>query len=600
MTTTALERAGRQARFWRFARHVTIPSKDRGPMVFRPFGTQRFLIEEVLRALGQGKRHIVVLKARQIGATTAFVTFDAYWLLSHPGMQGSFIANTDENLHYFRDVLGELVKGLPARYAYPVRLSNRVQVAWSNGSRLLYQTAGSKSKGKLGRGRGLNFLHGTEVAFWGDADGVQALRAALSDTHRHAAYLWESTANGFNHFYDMWQEAQRAVTMHAVFVPWWRHELYCINAEGSRKEKAITRVYWDGGLTAEEQAWQREILRRWSVELTPGQWTWRRWYLSEKASSNVQVMHAEYPTLPEHAFQATGSNYLQAATLTQLRSSLAQAPMPEHYRYQFGPTVEATEVVPTRAGLGDLQIWEEPQATGGHYVVAADPAFGANALSDRMVVQVWRATRSRLIQVAEFASNEPSMTQFAWIIMHLGGVYTRAYLALEINGPGIGVLQEIQRMLQWGWGASNRAKILDAFGAIQHYIYHRADSMRSSMAWQWRTTPMTKVPIMNRLRAQLMHQALVVRSAELVEELGNVRQVGNTFGTEGRAHDDRVMTAAIAVEAWSEQVMPVVAMTPMGPEEGVSAEAQEATPAHTRAVQEFFARRLRMMPGGAR
>lgn len=577
-------------KFWRFSGNVIIPSKDQGPVPFRPFGTQRYLITEILQALSEDVRHVIVLKPRQVGATTVLAAFDAYWLLAHKGLQGTFIANNDENLSYFRDVLSEIVKGLPPAYSYPVRLANRVQLAWSNGSRLLYQAAGVKSRGKLGRGRGLNFLHGTEVAYWGDPEGIQGLRAALSESHPAACYLWESTANGFNHFYDMWQEAQHAVTMRAIFVPWWRHELYRIDPEVGGTDAKIWAVYWDGKPSPEEHAWQREITARWGFEVAPQQWTWRRWYLAERAGSDQVVMHQEFPTLPEHAFQASGQSFVGATVMARLRMGLPDAPPALHYKYLFGSTIEQTELVPTNEGLGDLVVWEEPTTERAAYVVAADPSYGANASSDRCVCQVWRATRSKLIQVAEFCSPEPSMSQFAWVCCHLAGVYQTSFFVLEINGPGIGVLQEIQRMQSYGWGTTQRARLASVLNGVQQYLYRRADSMRAGYAWQWRTSPHTKVPMMNRLRSVLMNDMLTVRSAAFVDECAAVRQSGNEFGATGRAHDDRVLTAAIAVEAWSEQVVPTLQMTAAELEPTAATGPQTL---HERMLQSFFRSRLR-------
>ena len=294
--------------------------------------------------------------------------------------------------------------------------------------------------------------------------------------------------------------------------------------------------------------------------------------------------------MPEHAFQASGQPFIGHAAMARLRESLENVSDPSYYRYSFGPTIEKTEINESNEEMAHLTVWEHPDPNA-YYVVAADPAFGASAASDRYVCSVWRVTRTKMIQVASFVNVEMSMNQFAWVTCHLAGTYSTAnapsFFILELNGPGMAVHQEIDRLKSMGWGTSQQSNILDALGGINTYIWRRPDSMGSAGNWQWKTTPRTKIWILNRLRDQLIQDNIVVREPELVSELQDMRQDGDKFRTEGRAHDDRVIAAALATEMWSSQALPMLDGLPVQEDEIPISAMPDA---HERAINMFFHR----------
>jgi hypothetical protein len=582
------------AQWERFSRSVRIPSRDEGLVAFRPFGTQTYLIREILTGLEQGVREFLILKPRQVGASTVLMIFTLFWMLKHAGLQGALVTETDKTKEYLRGSFAKIAETLPTKYTYPTRANNRYGIQWAHGSRLVYETAGIRKNTGLGKGRGLSFLHATEVSEWGDPEGIDSLRAALSQRHPAACYLWESTAQGFNFFWEMYQDFDRAESLRAIFVPWWRHELYRLEPARDAMQARLFEVYWDGGLTPDEIAWQEQITRRWAYTVAPEQWAWYRWYLAEKARSML-TMHQNYPTLPEHAFQASGGGFIDDGTAFRLRATLDRSPEPAAYRYEFGGTIEASQLVETDPALAHLLVWETPR-DGEVYVVAADPAFGANSASDRAVVQVWRATRRTLTQVAEYCSTDLPLHQFAWVVLHLAGSYYRhpgrSHLILELNGPGRAALQEIQRVMWYGYGSQVPAAIQNVLGAIQHYIYRKPDSLSGTGgAYQWLTTAQTKKLIMEKLRdALLLETRLVIRSRGLVGELTALRRDGDKVVSVGRAHDDRAITLAMAIECWSERILPEMLMLPEPTEDGSPPEIHRAGPMANELVREFFAR----------
>ena len=124
----------------------------------------------------------------------------------------------------FRSTLGMYIEGLPKEFKIPLVAHNRNQMVLKNRSRIFYQIAGNKAR--LGQGKAITYLHGTETASWGNEEGLASLIASLAEKNPERLYLFESTAQGFNMFHDMYKTAKKARTQRAIFCGWWRNE-YC-------------------------------------------------------------------------------------------------------------------------------------------------------------------------------------------------------------------------------------------------------------------------------------------------------------------------------------------------------------------------------------
>lgn len=114
-------------------------------------------------------------------------------------------------------------------------------------------------------------------------------------------------------------------------------------------------------------------------------------------------------------------------------------------------------------------------------------------------------------------------------------------------------------MGNYGFGLTKRSGALqEVVGAIQHYLWKRADTLSPQYSREWKTTPTTRPPIMEKLRDSAERGALVIRSRVLVEELAALRRDEDRVEAGGVAHDDLAITAALAVECWTETVIPEI------------------------------------------
>lgn len=549
-----------QEAFWRFSARLPVASRDAGLGPIKPWGTQRVLIDEIFRGLADGARQFVVLKGGQVGATLIVQQLTLWWMQQWPGLQGVCVTDSDELRDYLRDNLVQM--SAPTRLE--PRLNNRHQIAWNNASRLLFMTAGPRTSRRLGIGRGVALCHGTEVSRWPDGRALTYLRTRFSDVHPAALYIYESTAFGRNWFCDLWEEAGGAATLRRIFLGWWLREDYRLDLDSP-----VGRQYWDGRLTPEERRLGREVERRWGVVIEPAQWAWRRWYIAEKAGGDRRVADQEEPTLPEHAFEASGQSFVPPETRRIIWRGVQAAPTPQCWRWEFGAMIEETKLIATRPAFATLRVWESQADQRAAYIVSAVPAWSADPACGWYVAQVWRAERDQLVQVAEFADTECGLQPFAWILVALlsaWGQRPRSWI-LEIAGAGMGVLAEIRRLATLGWGARVRETWVRQLAGMRPYIWRRPDNVLGSGAYlQHKTTPDLQGQLFLRLRDQLVAGRLVIRSDGLAEELERLRQDGATFTAEGREPAmHRAHAAALAIESWSAQLLPLFGRV-QGPE----------------------------------
>ena len=548
--------------FLRFCERVTIPSKDYGAMRLAPlFASQRYVIEEIFYALSLGLHDVLILKSRQLGVSTVLWAFDLWWAMKWPALQAAYIADSDENKELHRDIISGMYQSLPPRHSRgPWRANNRLELTWRDApawaaSRILWMFANKKSGGQLGRSRGVNYIHGTEMDSWDDEDGVAALDATRSTKHPRRLYLWEGTGQGYGLLYQMWEQAERSVATHRVFVGWWRREDHIV----TRDETALWNAYGAPKPSPDEIQWAKEVRRRFGWTITREQLAWWRYTKAEGKGINGDeaVALQEHPWLPEHSFQAGGSQFVSAGTLLRMRLKQERSPTPRCYRYDWGATFDAkgddalTEV---SAGAATLTVWEEP-VKGCLYIVAGDPAYGSSETADAYAVTVWRVHPDAMVQVAEYQTQAGTMYQFAWTLVHLAGNYPR-WLIYDVNGPGAAVMQEIDRMRDYGFGLKVRGdRLHHVVGTMQEYLWARPDALSPSYSRQWKTAPGQQEALMEKLRDMSERGALVVRSRALLSEIGALRRHQGRIEPGGVAKDDLAVTAAMAVECFLESVL---------------------------------------------
>jgi hypothetical protein len=553
--------------FLGFLKALRVDTKERGVISLGDnlIGTQTWVLRELVKGLESGQHEMVILKCRQIGVSTLTLALDLYWLFRHKGMTGALITHDEPARDQFRATLQMYYDGLEAKWKQPIVQNNRNQLVLRTGTRMSYRVAGTRAKGggSLGRSAALSFVHATEIGFWGDPEGLSSLRSSLAERNENRLYVWESTANGFNHWYDMWMDGKTSVTQRCVFVSWWANEMY-----RAPRGDAVWRSYWgqSGRPTGEEKAWAKDVKKLYDVDIDDEQFAWYRWLASEKVTDEM-MRTQEFPHTEYDAFIASGSQFFTVGPLGEAMKAVKRVSY-EAYRISVSSDVRDTSVLPLKtkgaAKNANLWVYEKPEA-GGVYVIGADPSYASSEDADRSVVSVWRAYADKMVQVAEFVDNTIPTYQFAWILVYLAGAYGRRDVAggtcvvnLEVNGPGEAVLNEIQnlkkqRVSEAGHGDRSLQNVM---GNMSEYLYRKYDGlMGGPIALHTKTSLQVKERFMNAYRDYFERGMIEVRSVGLIEEMKEVvREAGAAPAAPESQNDDRVIAAALATMAWNDQV----------------------------------------------
>lgn len=550
--------------FERFCGKLKIDSKELGQVPLTWLGTQRYVVEKIAEGLAQDKHTFVILKGRQLGISTVTLALDIYWLFKHSGLQGAVVTDTDENREVFRSYIEQYIKTLPPKARGSVRRHNRIQLILKNRSRMVYMVAGTRKKGDLGRAKSANFMHGTECSSWGDEEGFGSLVNTLAQKNPKRLYVLESTARGYNMFYQTWEVAKASKTQVAIFVGWWLNELYSWG-----DETVEFKEYWNGELTADEKVWVAEVFERYGFNITPNQIAWWRWYVAEQMKGDEQLALQEMPPTEEYAFQLSGSKFFSAERVNaayQRARILNDDPDKRlFFRYRFGLNFEDTEFLPCDEDEAEVTVWElpvvhtDPLRPPAKYIVGADPAYGSSEWADEFAACGFRAYADKIRQVFELGTPNWTDQQYAWALAHLCGWYGDTMLNLEMQGPGTAVFNELQNLKKAAAflpAGDPRAGAFDVVSRIRDYMWKKQDSMVGGFAWQWQTNAREKVRMMSTFRSYFERDGMIeLNSPACIQQLRNIHRQGDSIGGEGRAKDDRVIAAAIATIAWNDWVM---------------------------------------------
>lgn len=515
-------------------------------------GTQRRWLREVQIGLEQDVHEFVTLKCRQIGISTVSLALDMYYAGKYE-CQGAIVVHDEPARSQFRQIFTMYHDGLSSEWQIPIAQHNRDQLVFTNGSLFQYKVAGLKetSAKSLGRSSALVFGHMTEVGFWGDAQQISSLKSSMAEHNPIRFFNWESTANGFNHYHDMWEEAHGSVSIKPIFVTWWSNEFY-----RAKKGTPKYKQYWDGRATEQERDWIRQVKLDYDFDIDDEQLAWMRWMRAEKVTDEMALFE-EFPTVPEEAFVATGSKFFSGKSLSAAYRKVLSQKKPQAFRFQFGEEFTNTVLVESLEKSAHLKIWEDPDKDG-YYALGADPAHGSSPDSDRFTIEVLRCWANRTEQVAEFSVTEMSTYQFAWVIVYLCGCYQPCVYNIEINGPGGAVLQEIdnlRRLAGRSYLPGQSKDMMDVVKKMQEFLYVREDSVSGRpMGKHTLTSDRIKDAYMTMFRDNFERGVFVPHSRLLLDEMKGIIRDGGWIGAEGAGKDDRAIAGGLAVKAYNDQM----------------------------------------------
>lgn len=285
---------------------LIIRPKTGGETLLRFNAVQR-LVHDRLEAQKRdtGRVRALILKARQPGIST-YVESRYYWRVSRsPGLYAFILTHSQEATDALFHMTDRFHRNNPE--APHTGASNAKELSFDIlDSGFAVGTAGTK---QVGRGRTIQFLHGSEVAYWANAQQHMAGVLQAVPNAPGTEIILESTANGVGGlFYAMCLAALRGEGAYQlIFVPWFHHGEYeapppdgwepppDFMAYGAPHGLTGAQLYW---------AWQKngELAR--ALTLPDDRPCWQ--------------FCQEYPATPEEAFRADRADALTISQLAAL------------------------------------------------------------------------------------------------------------------------------------------------------------------------------------------------------------------------------------------------------------------------------------------
>jgi hypothetical protein len=230
--------------------HLIILDKNQQLVPFVPNRAQRHYAEH---RTGRD----LILKPRQIGFSTGLVA-DMFMDAITRTVMGATLAHDKETTQKLRYMAGRFYDNLPESLRPRRTRDNATTTGYATtGSMITIATAGNTSGG---RGGTYSRLHGSEVAYWTDADELMA--GIMQGVPDHGIIELESTANGAQGwFYEACNKAlkgQGRFKLH--FYPWWWADEYQAPLqpgevlEYTDEEQTLVTLH---GLAPEQIKWRR-------------------------------------------------------------------------------------------------------------------------------------------------------------------------------------------------------------------------------------------------------------------------------------------------------------------------------------------------------
>jgi hypothetical protein len=586
--------------FTKFIKNLRITSKwaesdpDGTGIPLRMWLSQKMTLEKICDALENDVHVFYVLKSRQLGVTTITMAIILFWLALNANTIGIYVSDNEDNAVKGRTTIKKYVESLAPFMGKSFSISrfNKHTIEFSNGSRLDIRVAG-KTKANWGEGEGYIVGHLTECSKYGQVAGLDSFRHAMAPQNPRALYIFESTANGPNHWQTMWENARKDEhTSCCIFVGWWSSEKNII--------KETSRAFQTYGMmepTPQENDLMKIVRDRYGVEISREQLAWKRWSDAQSKSGEGDVDQNQ-PWHEDQAFVESGFSFFQTRRVAERINQIVNSsghpvekpkdfdtafPGEEYvpgfafqpYRFYLGDEYHLSQ----KEWLGDQQItseditlreWEAP-VEGAQYAIGCDPAFGRNDWQDRHAIEVWRCFADKCVQVAEYADHAVDTRQAAWVLAYLAGRYYPNMVNIDLGGgPGQIVMQEFQNLRDRMRSDMYQAQITrpgsnggpsisdDFLSSSNWYLYRRVDSPGPGFMYGTKMSHDLKFRTMNGLRDAFVTNLLEIRSIPLLKEMLNVRQTGPDIGAaaQGRDKDDRTFATALVNMTWTEHFRP--------------------------------------------
>ena len=449
----------------------------------------------------RGYVRIIILKARQQGLSTVVGGRCYFKVSQNRARKAMVVTHHADSTRALFDMTKRFHDQCPPILKPSTKYSSRKELSFDKlDSSFVVATAGGES---IGRGETLSDLHASEYAFWSASSAKENLNGLLKAVPAapDTSVFIESTANGFNHFHEMWVNAVNGSNGYTpVFIPWFADPEYSLPVPQNFE------------LTPDEVELQQKF------DLTLGQLAWRRREIGE---SGLDLFKQEYPSVPEEAFLTTGRPVFNPEIIFN-RLQEVGAPIEKLAMQAKGENEYEWE--PHQVG----ELWTykpfDPLET---YYIGADVALGIKG-GDYSVAQVLDSNRRQVATYKKWV--DPAF--FATVLFNMATYYNNATLIVENNNHGI----------------LTCARLGTDFDYPNLYLTTEVDKLtnRESTRVGFSTNVKTKPLIIDQLRACIREGTIEINDGGTLKEmLTYVVSETGALEAEVGCHDDCVMALAM-------------------------------------------------------
>ena len=529
---------------------IKIVNKKSKTVPLRLNNSQQVIINTIdeLRSKGIPPR-IVVLKARQVGASTASQANMIYECTQHENRTGFIIAHDEDAVNSIFSKAKYAYDNLPL-WAKPLqKASNAKELIFDKPIHYKGNRKGLNSKirvriaGKAGIGRGdtIEYVHCSEYAFW-NGSGSNAPAKQLSGILQAVPkeidtwLIVESTANGYNDFKTLWDGAIAGTNgFTPLFFAWHNHEEYIRYFDTEQeKQKFISTM----------SEYEIKTLQE-TLKLSLERINWWRYTLIHDCANDLSTMKQENPSTPEEAFLMSGRPVFNtekvAKRIEVLRKKYEVHPYKQGYfQFQWNNSEwkdyikdDTIKFVESKT-YNWVRVYEEPEKYVP-YVIGGDTKgegkdFYAGTLSNNI-------NQKRIATVHMQISNSKP---FTWQMYCLGKRYNEALIGIEMNW-NTSPLEELERLKYPNQYV--REKFDDFTGKIQN-------------RFGWRTDGITRPLMIDD------EQTLVEEYLELIQDIPTLQEMltficdeNNKPDAMSGKHDDLLFSDMIVNQIRTQQQM---------------------------------------------